>query len=228
MAKLTYLSHSAFLLEANGTRILIDPFLTGNPIAPVKPDEVKCNFILITHGHGDHVGDAIDIAKRNNATVISNYEIATWCGDQGLNAHPLHIGGGHDFPFGRVKLTIAHHGSGYQTDKGFVYMGNPAGALITVESKTVYHAGDTGLFYDMKLIGEMNPIDVALLPIGDNFTMGIQDAIKATELLNPKLVIPMHYKTFDIIDVDPEEFVQKVQVKGFKAQVLSFGGELSF
>jgi L-ascorbate metabolism protein UlaG (beta-lactamase superfamily) len=228
MAKLMYLSHSAFLLETNGTRILIDPFLTGNPIAPVKPDEVTCNFIVITHGHGDHVGDAVEIAKRNRATVISNYEIATWCGDQGLTAHPLHIGGGHDFPFGRVKLTIAHHGSGYQTDNGFLYMGNPAGALITVEGKTVYHAGDTGLFYDMKLIGEMNPIDVALLPIGDNFTMGIVDAVKATELLNPKMVIPMHYKTFDIIDADPEEFVQKVQAQGFKAHVLPFGGELSF
>ncbi len=228
MAKLTFLSHSAFLLETNAHSILIDPFLTGNPVAPVKAEDVKCDFIVLTHGHGDHVGDAVEIAKHNNATVISNYEIADWCGEQGLTAHPMHIGGGHDFPFGRVKLTIAHHGSGYKSDSGFVYMGNPAGALLTVEGKTVYHAGDTGLFYDMKLIGEMNSIDVALLPIGDNFTMGIDDAVKATELLNPKLAVPMHYKTFDVIDVDPEEFAKKVSGKGFKAQVLEFGGSLEF
>ncbi|RMD89013.1 MAG: metal-dependent hydrolase [Calditrichaeota bacterium] len=228
MAKLTYLSHAAFLLEGGGHKILIDPFFTGNPKAPVKPEEVSCNFIIITHGHGDHVGDAVDIAKRNNATVIANYEIAIWCNQQGVqNVHPLHIGGGHDFPFGRVKLTIAHHGSGFQTEEGFLYLGNPAGALITVEGKNVYHAGDTGLFYDMKLIGEQG-IDVALLPIGDNFTMGIDDAVKATEFLNPKLVIPMHYKTFDVIDVEPSEFVQKVQAKGFKAQVIEFGGSIEF
>ncbi|MFQ5601932.1 MAG: metal-dependent hydrolase [bacterium] len=228
MAKLTYLSHSAFLLETNGHGILIDPFFTGNPLATVKPDEVKCDFILLTHGHGDHVGDTVAIAKRNNATVISNYEIVTWCGEQGLNGHPLHIGGGHDFDFGRVKLTIAHHGSAFQTDKGFVYMGNPAGALITVEGKTVYHAGDTGLFYDMKLIGEMHAIEVALLPIGDNFTMGIDDAVKATEFLNPKQVVPMHYKTFEVIEVDPNEFASKVAAKGFTATVLDIGGSLEF
>ncbi|MFQ5708230.1 MAG: metal-dependent hydrolase [bacterium] len=228
MAKLTYHSHATFLLESNGHKILIDPFFTGNPLATVKPEEISCNYILITHGHGDHIGDSVAIAKRNQATIIANYEIASWCGDQGLTVHPMHIGGAHDFPFGRVKLTIAHHGSGYQTDQGFLYMGNPAGALLTVEDKTVYHAGDTALFYDMKLIGEMNRIEVALLPIGDNFTMGIDDAVKATEFLNPKLVIPMHYKTFEVIDVDPAEFAQKVEAKGFKSEVLEFGSELTF
>lgn len=227
MAKLTYLSHAAFLLETNGDTILIDPFLSGNPLATVKPEDVKCNYILLTHGHGDHVGDTVSIAKRNNATVISNYEIAAWCGKQELTAHPMHIGGAHDFSFGRVKLTIAHHGSGYETDEGMVYMGNPAGALITVEGKTIYHAGDTALFYDMKLIGEMNVIDVALLPIGDNFTMGIDDAVKAVEFLNPKSAVPMHYKTFDVINVNPEEFVKKVKAIGKDAQVISFGGELT-
>ncbi len=226
MAKLTYLSHAAFLLESNGHKIVVDPFLTGNPLARVTPDEVECDFIVVTHGHGDHVGDTVQIAKRTGATVIANYEIASWAGDQGLKAHPMHLGGGHAFPFGRVKLTIAHHGSGFQTDKGMMYMGNPAGVLLTVEGKTVYHAGDTALFYDMKLIGEMNPIDVALLPIGDNFTMGIDDAVKATELLRPKKVIPMHYKTFEVIDVDPQEFVDKVRAKGFDAEVLDIGGQL--
>lgn len=227
MAKLTYLSHSAFLLETNNNKILIDPFLTGNPLAKEKPDDIKCDYILLTHGHNDHVGDTVAIAKQNNATVIANFEIAGWCGSQGLNTHPMHIGGAHDFPFGRVKLTIAHHGSAFQTDDGFIYMGNPAGALITVEDKTVFHAGDTGLFYDMKLIGEMHPIDVALLPIGDNFTMGIDDAVKATEFLNPQLVVPIHYKTFDVIDVDPEEFARKVRAKGFEAKVMSVGEEIN-
>lgn len=228
MAKLTFLSHAAFLLESDSATILIDPFLSGNPLATVKPEEVTCDYILLTHGHGDHIGDAITIAKRNNATVIANYEIATWCGKQDITVHPMHIGGAHEFPFGRVKLTIAHHGSGYETDDGMIYMGNPAGALITVADKTVYHAGDTGLFLDMKLIGEMHPIDVALLPIGDNFTMGIDDAVKAVEFLNPKLAIPMHYKTFDVIDVNPEEFVRKTQAIGKEAQVLAVGGQLEF
>ena len=227
MAKLTFLSHAAFLLETNGTRILIDPFLTGNPLAALKPEEAKCDYILLTHGHGDHVGDTVAIARKNNATVISNYEIASWCGSQGLTAHPMHIGGAHKFPFGRIKLTIAHHGSGYESNGQMIYMGNPAGALITVEGKTIYHAGDTGLFYDMKLIGEMNSIDVALLPIGDNFTMGIDDAVKAVEFLNPRLAIPMHYKTFDVIDVEPQEFVRKIESSGMKAQVLAVGEELT-
>ncbi len=227
MVRLTFLSHAAFLLETNGTRILIDPFLNGNPLATLKPDEAKCDYILLTHGHGDHVGDTVAIAKKNNATVISNYEIASWSVSQGLTAHPMHIGGAHEFPFGRIKLTIAHHGSGYESNGQMIYMGNPAGALITVEGKTIYHAGDTGLFYDMKLIGEMNSIDVALLPIGDNFTMGIDDAVKAVEFLNPKLSIPIHYKTFDVIDVDPEEFVKKVEGIGKKAQILEIDGELS-
>ncbi|HEX9653711.1 MAG TPA: metal-dependent hydrolase, partial [bacterium] len=210
MAKLTYYGHSVFLVETNRHLIVIDPFFSGNPLSPIKADDVKCDYIIISHGHGDHVGDALAIAKRNKATVISNYEIATWCGSQGASVHAMHIGGSHTFPFGRVKLTIAHHGSGYQTEKGFLYMGNPAGILLFVEGKTIYHSGDTALFYDMKLIGEMNPIDLALLPIGDNFTMGIDDAVKAVELLNPKLAVPMHYKTFDVIDVDPNVFVKKV------------------
>jgi|Deesub1362B_J571_1020462.scaffolds.fasta_scaffold01856_1 L-ascorbate metabolism protein UlaG (beta-lactamase superfamily) len=228
MPKLTYLGHAAFLLEGAGTALVIDPFLTGNPNAAKKPEDVKVDWIVLTHGHGDHLGDALEIAKANNATIIAPFELATYCGNKGVNAHPMHIGGSHEFPFGRVKLTIAHHGSAVVDGEQIIYTGNPCGVLITMEDKTFYHPGDTGLFYDMKLIGKMNPIDLAVLPIGDNFTMGIDDAVKATELLNPKKVVPMHYDTFDIIKADPEEFVRRVQEKGFEAQVLEYGGSLEF
>ena len=225
MAKLTYFSHAAWMIETNGTAILIDPFLDDNPTSPVKSKDVKADYIIITHAHGDHIGDSIPIAKANDAMIITNFEIANWCGEQGVTVHPLHIGGAHDFPFGKVKLTQAFHGSSFPDGS---YGGMPAGVLITIEGKTVFHSGDTGLFSDMKLIGEMNPIDVAMIPIGDNFTMGLDDAVKAVEFLNPKKVIPMHYKTFDVIDVDPNEFVLRVKNQGIEALVLEYGGSIEF
>ncbi len=228
MPKLTYLGHSAFILAGAGTSIVIDPFLTGNPVAAKQAKDVKADWVILTHGHGDHFGDGLDIAKNNNATIIAPFELASYCGAKGANTHPMHIGGSYNFPFGRVKLTIAHHGSAIVDGDDITYTGNPCGVLVTMDGKTIYHPGDTGLFYDMKLIGEMNKIDLALLPIGDNFTMGINDAVKATELLNPGKVIPMHYKTFDIIEADPQEFVNKVTAKGFSAQVLDFGGSINF
>lgn len=225
MAKLTYFSHSAWKIETNGHTILIDPFLDDNPTSPVKSSDVKADFIIITHAHGDHIGDSIPIAKANNALIISNFEIANWCGEQGVNAHPLHIGGARNFPFGKVKLTQAFHGSSFPDGS---YGGMPAGVLVTVEGKTLYHSGDTGLFGDMKLIGDMNPIDIAIIPIGDNFTMGLDDAVKAVEFLKPKKVIPMHYKTFDVIDVDPDEFVARVKKTGVDAQVMDYGSTIDF
>lgn len=226
--KLTYWGHSCFLVETGSHVLLIDPFLSGNPSAPVQPPQVRCDFILITHGHNDHVGDALDIARRVNAMVISNHEIATYCSQNGVRSHGMHIGGGHDFAFGRVKLTPAWHGSALQTETGFVYMGNPTGILITAGNKTVYHAGDTGLFGDMKLLGEMHSIDVALLPIGDNYTMGIDDAVKAVELLRPRLAIPMHYNTFEVIACDPQQFAKKCHAIGAKAEVLGVGKSFEF
>ncbi len=173
------MGHAAFLLEGGGGRVVIDPFLTGNPLARVKPEAITVDHILLSHGHGDHLGDALQIAKANGAVIIAPYELATYCGNQGAQTHAMHIGGARTFPFGRVKLTIAHHGS--MAPDG-TYTGNPCGYLVSMDGKTLYHSGDTGLFLDMKLIGEMNRIDLALLPIGDNFTMGIEDAVKAAEL----------------------------------------------
>ncbi len=204
--KLTWYSHSCWSIDTPNGTLLIDPFLSGNALAPVSADQVKADYILVSHGHFDHLGDTVDIAKRTGATVISNFEIANYCQAQGLKAHPLHIGGSHAFPFGRVKLTIAHHGSSFP-DGG--YAGNPAGFLLTIDNKKIYDAADTALFSDMKLIGDQG-IDVAMLPIGDNFTMGPEDAVRAVEFIKPKILIPMHYNTFDAIQQDPKSFATQV------------------
>lgn len=216
MLKATFMGHSCVSITDGNHNIIIDPFLTGNPQATIKAEDIKVDFILVTHGHSDHLGDAVDIAKRNKATIIAPNELAVYVQKQGAEAHNMHIGGAYEFPFGRVKLTIAHHGSA--AGDGLEYTGNPCGFLISMDGKTIYHAGDTGLFYDMKLIGEMNEIDLAFLPIGDNFTMGVTDAIKAVEFLNPKKVVPIHYKTWPVIDTEPTEFADKL--KGTKNEVV--------
>jgi len=221
--KITYLSHSCFFIETESHRLIIDPFLTGNPLATVKATDVKCDYVLLTHGHADHLGDAVEIAKQNDATIIAVFELAMYCAAQGAKVRPMHIGGSGTFPFGRIKFTIAHHSSSVDTGNGIVYLGNPAGILLTVEGKTIFHAGDTGLFLDLKLIGEMNQIAVAILPIGDNFTMGIDDAVKAVEWLKPEITFPSHYNTFDLIKADAGEFVKKVEAVGAKARALAIG-----
>jgi len=222
--KLRYFGHSAFQITSNnGVKILIDPFLDDNPISTVKSKDVDADFIILTHGHGDHVGDSLKIGKRCSSLFICVNELADWVKSKGLNAHNMHIGGAHIFDFGKVKFTIAHHGSLSPDNQ---YTGEAAGVLITIDEKTVYHTGDTGLFYDMKLIGEMNPIDYMLLPIGDNYTMGITDAVKAVELSNPKVAIPMHYNTFPIINSDPNKFKKLVENNGTICIVLNFGEEI--
>jgi L-ascorbate metabolism protein UlaG (beta-lactamase superfamily) len=222
--KLRYFSHSAFQLTTkSGKKILIDPFLSGNPTATVKAKDVEADYIILTHAHGDHLGDGFDIAKRCGSMFICVNELAEYCKSKGFNAHNMHIGGGHNFDFGRVKFTIAHHGSLTPDNH---YGGEPAGVIISADGKNIYHTGDTGLFYDMKLIGEITPIDYMLLPIGDNFTMGINDAVKAVELVSPKMAIPMHYNTFPVIEADPTEFKKLIELKGFKAKVLNFGEEI--
>ena len=225
MPALTYLGHSAFLVRGRQGSVVIDPFLTGNPMARSKPGEIQVDAVLLTHAHGDHLGDAVEIAKANQAFIVAPFELSNYCAAKGAPVHPMHIGGARSFPFGRVKLTIAHHGSAAPDG---TYCGNPCGFLVTMDGATLYHPGDTALFYDMKLLGEMHPIDVAVLPIGDNFTMGIEDAVKAAELLSPKLVVPMHYKTFDIIDADPAEFAQRVTAKGISCRIVGVGETLEY
>ncbi|UII55168.1 metal-dependent hydrolase [Cytobacillus spongiae] len=210
--KVSYHGHAVVKIEHRDYTILIDPFISGNSLTDLQVDSVKPDVIIITHGHDDHIGDTVELAKKNNSLVIANYELATYLSWQGLNTHAMHIGGSYSFDFGRVKLTQAFHGTGYETEnKELIYLGMPAGVLVMIDDKTIYHAGDTGLFSDMKLIGERHPIDIAFLPIGDNFTMGPEDAAYAANLLNAKIVVPIHYNTFPPIKQDPYQFIELLE-----------------
>jgi len=223
--KLTYCGHSCVLIEASGRKLIIDPFLTGNPKAALAAADVHVDYVLLTHGHNDHVGDAFEIAKRCDAVVVAPFELATYAGWQGCRSHPMHIGGSHKFDFGTVKLTLAFHGSGFQPgdEQTFVYMGMPSGMLISAEGRTIYHAGDTALFGDMKIIGERNAIDLAFLPIGDNFTMGPEDALTAAEWLRAKRVVPIHYNTFPLIEQDGKAFAERLKSAGIEGLPLAPG-----
>jgi L-ascorbate metabolism protein UlaG (beta-lactamase superfamily) len=211
MTKIRWLGHAAMALETAGYHVLIDPFFTGNPKAAITAEQAQADFILISHGHGDHVGDSIAIAQRTGATVISNYEISVWLEQKGLKkVHGQQHGGGFNHPFGRVKLTLAFHGSALPDGANG---GNPCGFLIYLkDGKKIYHAADTGLFGDMRLIGEEG-IDLAVLPIGDNYTMGPDDSIRAIKLIEPKKVLPIHYDTFPIIAQDVHSWADKVRAE---------------
>ncbi|MBM4071816.1 MAG: metal-dependent hydrolase [Planctomycetes bacterium] len=221
--RVRWLGHACVLVESDGNNILMDPFLTGNPKAAVKASEVPADFILISHGHGDHVGDAIDIAKRTGATVVANYEISEWLKAQGLEkVHGMQHGGGFGFDFGRLKLTLAFHGSVLPDG---TYGGNPAGLhLFLKDGAKIYNAADTGLFGDMKLIGEAG-IDLAILPIGDNYTMGPDDALRAVKLLQPKKVLPIHYDTWDLIAQNAAAWAECVKTETAALPVILQPGE---
>ncbi|MCD6356452.1 MAG: metal-dependent hydrolase, partial [Anaerolineaceae bacterium] len=180
------------------------------PFSPITPDKAEADFILVTHGHSDHVGDTVEISKRTNALVVSNAEICHWLENKGVHTHAMHIGGGHTFSFGYVKLTNALHGSSMPDGS---YGGNPGGFLLKMNDKRHYYfAGDTGLFGDMHLIGDAE-LDVAIIPIGDNYTMGPDDALKAVVLLRPSVVIPIHYNTFAVIKQDVEAWKMRVEAE---------------
>lgn len=219
--KITYLGHSAFIIEELDFKAIIDPFISGNSMSKTKVEDIKgLTHIFVTHGHGDHIGDTVELAKSNDALVITNAEISDYLSKQGLKTHSMHIGGRHTFDFGIVKLTPALHGSGISTDHGKMDGGNPCGFVIQIGNKKVYHAGDTGLTIDMKLL-ELEDIDVALLPIGGNFTMDIDDAIRAVEFIKPETAIPMHYNTFPVIKADPKEF--ELKNKTCKTKIMEIG-----
>ncbi|NLY43760.1 MAG: metal-dependent hydrolase [Clostridiaceae bacterium] len=223
--KIKFLGHSAFMIEGGGIRALIDPFISMNPGSGINVKELKgITHIFVTHGHDDHLGDTVNIAKSNNAKVICNYEIGQYLRGKGLLVHAMHIGGRTSFDFGKVKMTPALHGSGIFDRGSMIYGGNPCGFVIELEGRKVYHAGDTGLTMDMKLL-EDEKIDVALLPIGGNFTMDIDDAVKAVDFIKPKMVIPMHYNTMPLIKADPEEFKEKV--KNATVRILTVGESIS-
>lgn len=221
--KITYYGHSCFSIEVNGKNLLFDPFITGNELAKnIDINRINCDYILISHGHGDHIGDAVAIAKRTGATVISCYEIVEWMKTQGVEkGHPMNIGGKWPFDFGYVKCVIAIHSSVLPDG---AYGGNPMGFIIESSAGNFYFAGDTALTYDMKLIGEYRSgLDFAMLPIGGNFTMGVDNAVIAAEFIKCDKIIGMHYDTFGYIKIDHEEARSKFARAGQQLLLMEIG-----
>lgn len=222
--EITYLGHSCLLAESENGRVIIDPFLSGNPETKVQPKDINVDAVLITHGHMDHIGDGLEIARQNDCPVIVIDELgkALRSVDESIKIHPLSIGGGYEFPWGSVKLTLAFHGTGVEiTDPAG--SAPPVGFLLTMGGKTLYHAGDTSVFSDMKLIGEMNDIHMAALPIGGNFTMNIDDSIIAAKMLNARSYMPIHFNTFDMIRQDVNDWAAKMEKNKLDYVILKNG-----
>ena len=228
--KLSFHGQSTIYFESNDKKVIVDPFISGNDKSDLDEQTLDVDYIILTHGHGDHFGDVVELANRNHATVIGSAEVqgylTTYHGIE--HAHGMNIGGKYQFDFGTVKFVQAFHSSSYTNEDGIpVYLGMPMGVIIEAEGKTIYHAGDTGLFSDMKLIAERHPVDVCFIPIGDNFTMGIEDASYAiNEFIKPKMSVPIHYNTFPLIEQDPQKF--KEAVSQGEVQILQPGDEVTF
>ncbi len=223
MIELTYYGHSAFLLSNGDQNILFDPWFSGNPLASIAASELpKIDAILVSHGHADHLGDAVEISKQHRVAIIAPFELAMFCQRRGAQVFPMNHGGRATFDFGTVRMTRAIHSSAY-VDKGAEYTGNPCGFVVDTGGKTLYYAGDTALFSDMKLIGERDDIDIALVPIGDVFTMGAEDAGVAVDLLNADFAVPMHYATFEVLDQTPQKFVDEMASRAAEAVVIEIG-----
>jgi L-ascorbate metabolism protein UlaG (beta-lactamase superfamily) len=220
--EINYYGHSCFLIKVGGKKLLFDPFIRGNELAKeINIDSIEADYILVSHGHEDHTGDLVYLAKKTNATVIASFEITSWLQNQGLNkVHPMNVGGNKNFDFGKVSMTYAAHSSSFADG---TYAGVASGFVITAEGKSVYYSGDTGLTQEMKLIGEMHAISLALLPIGDNFTMDAKDAATAANFLNCKHVIGLHYDTFGFIVINHQEAINSFANKGVKLTLLKIG-----
>ncbi|MBL4624709.1 MAG: metal-dependent hydrolase [Flavobacteriales bacterium] len=219
--EVTYYGHASFSVNYNDGALVFDPFITPNELASsIDISSIKANHILVSHGHEDHIADVEAIAKNNNATVISNFEIVSWFGQKGVEGHPMNFGGTWDFDFGSGKYVQAVHSSVLPDG---TYGGNPGGFVVEMEGCTFYYAGDTALTYDMKLIGESYNLDFAFLPIGDNFTMGVDDAVKATDFIYCKKIIGMHYDTFGYIEIDHDQAKEKFTKAGAQLTLMEIG-----
>ncbi|AGK60638.1 putative Zn-dependent hydrolases of the beta-lactamase fold protein [Archaeoglobus sulfaticallidus PM70-1] len=227
--KIRWLGHAAFELEAK-KKVIIDPFLTGNPSAPVKAENVVADLIVVTHGHGDHLGDAVEIAKRNDCPVLCIHELSRYLSKKGVEAVGMNIGGTARVKGVSVTMVQALHSADVEEGEEIISTGDACGVIVEMDGKRVYHAGDTDVFLDMQLIGELHKPDVMLVPIGDWYTMGIKGAVKALELVKPKYAIPMHYNTFPVIEKNPEDFKKSVAESGLDTEVviLKPGEEFTF
>ncbi|MFC1886686.1 metal-dependent hydrolase, partial [Thermodesulfobacteriota bacterium] len=223
--KLTFYGHACIGLDNGSNSIVVDPWFTGNPVSGTIPDDLNPSLILATHGHNDHLGDSAEIAKKSNATFVSTPEVCHFCAKEGVTVSPTHYGGTAKFDFASVTLTPAWHSSSVVVGEDRLYAGNPCGFVIRFGGKTVYHAGDTCLFGDMSLIAERFSLDCAVLPIGDKFTMGPEDALRAVKLLKAKTIVPIHYNTWDPIKQDANAFKEAVESETSATCIVMAPGE---